>query len=97
MANIKHLIKAAKRCTSLFSQYLGLMFHIQQPPLLFEFSQEQKISLHTFFVFYPINIYFLDKNKKVIETATMKPFRFYFSRNKAKYVLEAKSIKDRIK
>lgn len=94
MKNIKHLIKKSKHCNSLFSQFLGLMFHIQQPPLLFEFPQEQKISLHTFFVFYPINIYFLDKNKNIIETTTMNPFRFYFSKNRAKYVLETKHLKN---
>ena len=57
--------------------------------LLFEFEKEQKIPLHNFFVFYPINLVFLDKSKKVIEIKkNFKPFRVYTSKTKAKYLLE---------
>lgn len=68
------------------------MFHIQKPPLLFVFKKEQRIALHTFFVFYPIKVSFLDKNKKTIEQTVMRPFSFYTSRNKASFVLEEKAI-----
>ena len=42
-----------------------------------------------FFVFFPIDILFLDKNKKIIEIKkNFRPFSFYKSREKAKYVVE---------
>ena len=57
--------------------------------LLFVFDKEQRVPLHNFFVFYPINLVFLDKDKKVIEIKkNFKPFTFYTSKNKAMYLLE---------
>ena len=54
------------------------------------FDKEQTIYLHNFFVFYPINLVFLDKDKKVIEIKNnFMPFSFYKSKNKAKYLLES--------
>ena len=49
--------------------------------------------LHTLFVFYPIDIIFLDDKKKVIEIKrNIKPFTLKITPKKpAKYVLEAKS------
>ena len=42
-----------------------------------------------FFVFYPIDVLFLDKNKKVVEVKeNFRPFEFYTPKNKAKYVIE---------
>ena len=58
--------------------------------LLFVFNKEQRISLHNCFVFYPINLIFFDKNKKVIEIKkNFMPFSFYKSKNKAMYLLES--------
>jgi len=78
-----------KVCKSNFSKTIGLMFS-KKKNLLFEFNKEQKIPLHNFFVFYSINLVFLDKNKKVIEIKkNFKPFTFYTSKAKAKYLLES--------
>lgn len=41
------------------------------------------------FVFFPIDILFLDKNKKVIEMKkNFRPFSFYTPEKKARYILE---------
>ena len=74
----------------------GLMFS-KKRNLMFVFDKEQRISLHMWFVFFPIDVYFLDKNKKVIEIKkNFKPFTFYKSKKKAKYVVEiADSIADK--
>lgn len=54
-----------------------------------EFPQEQKISLHNFFVFYPLEILILNQNKKVIEIKqNFLPFTFYNPKNKGKFVIE---------
>ncbi len=80
--------KEYKVCRSFLSKFLGLMFS-KQRILVFEFSKERYRSLHTLFVFFPIDVLFLDENKRIIEIKkNLKPFSFYTSKNKAKYVIE---------
>jgi hypothetical protein len=75
-------------CTSLYSQARGLMFRKKQN-LIMEFSSERKISLHNFFVFYPIDVLILDQNKKIVDIKkNFKPFTFWTSSVKGKYVVE---------
>ena len=82
------IINDAKLCKSWFSQIKGLMFS-RQKNLVFEFEKERKICIHMFFVFYPIDLIFLNENKNVIELKErLKPFTIYSSKNKAKFVLE---------
>lgn len=77
-----------KLCSTPLSKAIGLMFS-RKKNLLFEFDKEQRIPLHNFFVFYPINLVFLDKNKKVIEIKkNFKPFTVYTSKKKASYLFE---------
>lgn len=46
-------------------------------------------SIHMLFVFYPINVIFLDSNKKVVDIKKkLKPFTFYSPKKKAKYIIE---------
>ena len=57
--------------------------------LVFDFYKEKIISLHMLFVFYPIDVLFLSKDKKVVEIKqNLKPFRLYTPKNKARYVVE---------
>ena len=82
------LAKDAKLCKSIFSIALGLMFS-KPRPLIFIFEKEKIVPLHMFFVFYPIDILFLDKNKIVIEIKeNFRPFGLYTPKNKATYVIE---------
>ena len=77
-----------KICKSIWSKARGLMFS-RKKNLMFVFDKEQRIGLHMFFVFFPIDVLFLDKNKKIIEIKkNFKPFTFYRSKEKAKYVIE---------
>ncbi|MBW3015102.1 DUF192 domain-containing protein [Candidatus Woesearchaeota archaeon] len=77
-----------KICKSLFSQAIGLMFS-RKMAAVFEFNRKQQVSLHMFFVFYSIDVAFLDQNKRVIEIGKdFKPFRFYKAKNKVKYLVE---------
>ena len=90
-SNNEILAKEHKLCNNLFSQAKGLMFS-KQKSLVFEFSNEKIVSLHMFFVFYSIDVVFLDENLKVVEIKeNFKPFSFYIPKNKAKYVLELNS------
>lgn len=82
--------KNAKFVDKLLPQLVGLMFSTKQDKsLIFRFNKEDIISLHMFFVFYPIDVLFLDKNKVVVDKKeSFKPFTFYKSREKAMYAIE---------
>ena len=57
--------------------------------LIMVFKDERKISLHNFFVFYPLDILILDENKKIVEIKkNFRPFTFWSSKNKGRYVIE---------
>jgi hypothetical protein len=83
------LAKNAKLCTSMFSKSLGLMFSKKKKSLIFVFKKEKIIPLHMFFVFYPIDVLFLNKNKIVVEIKeNFMPFTFYNPKKKAMYIIE---------
>ncbi len=87
----KITIKNVKIVKSTLKQAVGLMFS-KQKNVVFEFKKEKKELIHMFFVFYPIDLIFLNKNKKIVELKqNLKPFTFYKSKNKAKYILELKN------
>lgn len=76
-----------KICKSFFSKFLGKMFSFSKKPLLFVFSKEQKVSIHMLFVFMPLTVIWLDKNKRIVKIKKMKPF-VSFGAERAMYVLE---------
>ena len=75
-------------CNNIFSQSIGLMFS-KRKNLIMVFNKERRISLHNFFVFYPIEVLVLDENKKVIEIKeNFLPFTFWNSKKKGKWLVE---------
>ena len=61
----------------------------QNNALIFKFNKEKTIELHMLFVFYPIDVLFLNKNKVVVDKKEdFKPFTFYKSKKKAMYAIE---------
>ncbi|MEW5896989.1 MAG: DUF192 domain-containing protein [Nanoarchaeota archaeon] len=75
-------------CRNIFSQSLGLMFRKKQN-LVMIFDKERKVCLHNFFVFFPTDVFVLDKNKKIVEIKrNFRPFSFWNSSRKGKYVIE---------
>ena len=83
------LTKKYKVCKNVFSKSLGLMLSIKPKTLIFIFKKEKINPLHMFFVFYPIDVVFLDKNKIVVEIKeNFEPFKFYTPSKKSKYVIE---------
>jgi len=86
----KDLVIAGKHkmCNSLWGKARGLMF---SPPrnLIFSYPDERRVSLHMFFVFFPIDVAFLNSNKEIVEIKeNFKPFTVHSPKNKAKYVVE---------
>ena len=81
--------KNAKACKSIFSKAMGLMFSKKPKTLVFIFKKEKIIPLHMLFVFFPIDILFLDKDKEIVEIKeSLKPFSFYTPKKKAMYIIE---------
>ena len=77
-------------CDTFISKFLGLMFTRKADRVLvFRFENEKKVALHMFFVFYPIDVVYLNSDKKIVELKPyLRPFSVYFPKNKARYVLE---------
>ena len=75
-------------CSSFLSQVRGMMFRKKVIPLVFMFSRERRINLHSFFC-KEMDLVFLDDNHKVVEMKkNWKPFSFYSSKKKARILLE---------
>ncbi len=75
-------------CRNIFSQSLGLMFRKKQN-LLMIFNKEMKVRLHNFFVFFPIGVLILNEKMEIVEIKrNFRPFTFWNSKEKGKYVVE---------
>jgi uncharacterized membrane protein (UPF0127 family) len=83
-----------KMLFSPFEKAIGLMFSrpIKDIGYVFIFDTPRKIDLHMFFVFFPIDVLFLDAQKKVVEIKeNFMPFTLYSSKNTASYFIELPS------
>lgn len=77
-------------CKSPISKSIGLMLSSKPKTLLFTWAKERKVPLHMLFVFFPIDVLFLDEEKAVVELKEhFLPFTFYNPGHKAKYIIEA--------
>jgi uncharacterized protein len=82
------LAKDYEICESMLSKARGLMFS-RRKNLVFVFGKEQYVPLHNFFVFFPIDVIFLDRNKKIVDLkSSFKPCTIYNPKHKSQYVLE---------
>lgn len=77
-----------------FKRFKGLMGKSQIASAML-FTGLADSSVHTMFMRFDIDVYFLDDEKRVFEKATLKPWKFYRPSKKAKFILE--SEKDRLK
>ena len=50
-------------------------------------------SIHTMFMSFAIDVYFIDENKIIYDKATLKPWRFYKPEKQAEYILETRKNK----
>jgi uncharacterized protein len=71
-------------CDNLFRKGTGLMFHtknaVDDTAWIFRFNNLRRVGVTMFFVFFPIDIVFLDRNNVIVELKEcLKPFRNYTS------------------
>ncbi|MEK6895504.1 MAG: hypothetical protein AABX48_03205 [Nanoarchaeota archaeon] len=71
------------QCNS-FEKIIGLMFSRRESAkaLMFEFSHDVKMPIHSWFVFYPFLAIWLDKNNKILEKKVVTPWAFSISPSK---------------
>ena len=77
-------------CNSFFSKFRGLMFS-KRKNLILVLKKESRINaiIHMFFVFFPIEVYWLDKNKNIVDfRKKVMPFTIAIPKKKAKYIVE---------
>lgn len=90
----KNIIATHRIADNVFSRAKGLMFSREKNfdyGLIFDLERETKIgaSIHMFFVFFPINVVFLDSKKKIIDIKLgLKPWQMTKPRDKCRYIIE---------
>ncbi len=71
--------------TNFFSRFSGLMFKTKETKnLLFEFSNDVSVGIHSLFVFFSFLVVWLDERNRVLDFQIVKPFCFYI-KPKVKY------------
>ena len=75
-------------CRTLLSQARGLMFR-RKRNLLMILPRERRVSLHMFFVFYPLDILIINGQGRIVEIKqNLQPFALWRARQRGKYVVE---------
>ena len=79
-----------------FKRFMGLMCKKDfEDGLLFTNLTDS--SIHTMFMRFEIDVYFIDKNKIIYDKVSLKPWKFYRPEKQAKYILETKKDKLKLK
>lgn len=86
----KVIAASSRLADSALSRTLGLMFSKpQQAALVLKFPEDERISLHMAFVFYPIDVIFVNSRKEIVDVKEdFRPFETYTSKRKAEYAIE---------
>lgn len=72
-----------------FKRFKGLMGKRDFNNVLV-FTNLTDSSIHTMFMRFEIDVYFIDENMRVFDKTTLKPWRFYKPEKQAKYIIETK-------
>lgn len=54
-------------------------------------------TIHTFFMKFEIDVYFIDENKIIFDKVTLAPWKIYKPKKRVKYILETKKNKLKLK
>ena len=92
-ANKKSNIKI-KYANTFFKRFKGLMGK-KDIDFGLLFSNLNDSSVHTMFMRFDIDVYFIDEKKIIFEKTTLNPWKFYRPKKRAHYILETK--KDELK
>jgi len=85
----KAIVRKYRKVKSILGKTLGLMFKSKPESLIFVFSREKIVPLHTFFMKFPIDVLFLNEDWKVVELKEdFRPFQYYRPKKKAMFIIE---------
>lgn len=88
----KTIAKEVEQAASFWARFRGLMLRRkfeEGKALLFEFKKPARHSIHMFFVRFPIDLVFLDQERKVTEVReSFKPWRIHRPKHPSKYLVE---------
>ena len=89
----KKIISKKKIADTFLKRAIGLMFSFKKNfnyGLIFDLKRETVTGagIHMFFVFFSINVLFLDKNKKIVDYKRLRPFTIYQPVKKIRYIIE---------
>ena len=96
LASGKTIARQIVRCNTFWKRGRGLMFRSERAVTedqvyLFVERRESvaQTTIHMFFVFFPIAVVWLDREKRVVDKTLARPFRPYYApRQPAQYFLE---------
>lgn len=77
----------------IFEQTLGLMFRRNIPAdyaMIFVLKEPSPVNIHMLFVFFPIDVIFLNSEKKITGLSYLKPWAGYKSMKDIRYIIEMK-------
>lgn len=78
-----------KYADTYLKRLIGLMFKKDIDYGLF-FILRYESGVHTCFMRFAIDVYFLDENKIIFDKVTLTPWKYYNPAKKARYILETK-------
>ena len=80
-----------------FMKFFGLRFSkkLKNEAILFVNKKESRLNsiVDMFFVKFPLDVLWLDKNMKVVDKATLRTYTFRIPKRKAMYIVEIESGK----
>jgi hypothetical protein len=85
------IVQKIELADTYFRKVRGLMLRrrFDDTALIFTFKKPIIVRIHMLFVFFPIDLVFLDQSMRIVDTATLKPFIGYRSSNiPVSFVLE---------
>lgn len=79
-----------------FKRFKGLMGKKDFKGMMV-FANLKDSGIHTMFMRFEIDVYFIDENRKVFDKISLKPWKFYKPKKQAKYIVETKKGKLNLK
>ena len=88
------ILVQARWCSSYLCRLRGLTFRRSLPDgeaLLLVNAQQDRFSasIHMWMVFFPLGVVWLDDQKRVVDKIKALPWRIYFPKQAARYILES--------
>lgn len=89
--NSLEIAKNIEICRTLTSQMSGLMFRSHIPSnyaMIFVMKKPSSVGIHMLFMRFPIDVIFLNEEKKIIRLSHLKPWTGHSSMKNVRYVIE---------